>query len=114
MKSIPSKDKIYHLVKGIIDKYDFMNLLAMNCPEDEYDPECKKIRDDIVKILRKRKRKGMKIHLSVKPLNELIFDTFISYFAKYEDGISEKIYSELHSQASQFRRASAEISYNLN
>ena len=116
MKSIPSKERIYYLVKGIIDECDFMGLLAINCPEDEYDPECRRIVDDIVKILKKRKRKGMKIHLSLKRLNELIFDTFINYFAKdEEDGtIEEKTYSDLYSQASLFRRASAEIWYDLN
>ena len=111
---LPSRDTIFAVVKQKIDEYDFMQLLALNCPKDEYDPECREITDGILKILKKKKRKGMKIHLSVWQLNELIFNTFIYYFAKYEDGILENIYSELHSQASQFRRASAEICYNLN
>ena len=111
---LPSKDNIYAVVKQKIDEYDFMQLLSLNCPKDEYDPEIREIGDGIVTILRKRKRKGMKIHLSVRRLNELIFHTFICYFAKYEDRIDDEIYSSLYSQASLFLRASAEICYDLN
>ena len=111
---LPSRDIIFVVVKQRIDEYDFMGLLSLNCPKDEYDPEIREIGDAIVKILRKRKRKGMKIHLSVKRLNELIFDTFIYYFAKYENGIDDEIYSSLYSQASQFLQASSEICYDLN
>ena len=111
---LPSRDIVFAVVKKRIDEYDFMRLLALNCPDDEYDPEIREIGDGIVTILRKRKRKGMKIHLSVRQLNKLIFDTFIYYFAKYEDRIDDEIYSSLYSQASLFLQASAEICYDLN
>ncbi|OGX68167.1 MAG: hypothetical protein A2189_01525 [Paenibacillus sp. RIFOXYA1_FULL_44_5] len=79
----------FALVKGVIDEWDPFDLLALECPDDEYDNEI----SDIVEIL-----------LSVKDAEELataidqiMFKAFDEDFRKSQEclHIARKIYALL-------------------
>jgi hypothetical protein len=48
-KIMAAEQEVFSVVKPIIDKYDPSILLRMGAPSDEYDSECKKIAEVIVR-----------------------------------------------------------------
>lgn len=71
--------EILNTVKKVIDEWDPLELLAMNCPDDEYDTEI----SDIVKLLP-----------NVKSIDELsigIHKVFVKWFG--QDSLDAEKYS---------------------
>lgn len=75
----------FSIVKELIDEWDPFNLLAIHCPDDEYDEEIK----DIVEVLPKVKSAG---ELAIE-INKIMYNAFEEDFKKSKDclKIAERI-----------------------
>ena len=60
----------YLILKKIINENDPVGLLAMNAPEDEYDPEI----NNILKKLTK--------NYTLEDIKKIVFEEFIKWFGK--------------------------------
>ncbi|GAM12370.1 DUF1871 family protein [Mesobacillus selenatarsenatis] len=67
----------FSIVKEVIDAWDPFNLLAIHCPDDEYDEEIK----DIVEILPKVNSAG---ELAIE-INKIMYKAFEEDFKKSMD-----------------------------
>lgn len=83
-KEISLKEKI----KGIVNKYDPIKLLEIGAPDDEYNPEIKKILPALQKAI------------SVDQLHNMVYELFVYMFDKDTAGpkknyrkLSEELYS---------------------
>ena len=105
----------FHIIKDEIDRQDFLNLLIIGAPEDEYDIESKEIYSSIIKYFKKRKRNKMKIYLTEFQTRKILFDTFVDYFARDTDGvICRLMYSNLERRLTDFNMSSSIICRDVN
>jgi hypothetical protein len=79
----------FSLVKEVIDEWDPFGLLAIHCPEDEYDEEIK----DIVEVL----PKVNDVAELANEINRIMYKSFNDDFKKSEDClmVANKIYKLL-------------------